>query len=136
MNGRDQIVDKRRSDVDLLISKSTATSSSRRHGIVKEFLPKGEISCSVDVTILALKSSVDTFVVPGLGSHPLGSFRSGEGIDVWLRDFLPKDIPAIRVLLYGYDSTLMDGDSKSSISDLGKAFLESTRAFRSETRTR
>ena len=54
MIGRDQIVDKRRSDADSLVSKSTATSSSRRHGMVKEFLPKGEVSCSVDVTILAL----------------------------------------------------------------------------------
>ena len=81
------------------------------------------------------ESSVDLIVVPGLGSHALGSFRSSEGTDVWLRDFLPKDIPGIRVLLYGYDSTLVGGDSKSSISDLGKAFLESVRAYKSETET-
>ena len=56
------------------------------------------------------ESSVDLVVVPGLGSHALGSFRSGESTDVWLRDFLPKDVPATRVLLYGYDSTLMGSD--------------------------
>ena len=47
-------MDKRRSDADSLVLKSTATSSSRRYGMVKEFLPKGEVSYSVDVTILAL----------------------------------------------------------------------------------
>ena len=81
------------------------------------------------------ESSVDLIAVPGLGSHALGSFRLSEGIEVWLRDFLPKDIPIIRVLLYGYDTTLVGSDSKSSISDLGKALLESIRAYRSETDT-
>jgi len=68
--------------------------------------------------------------VPGLGCHALGSWKSPKSDDVWLRDFLPKDVPNIRVLLYGYDTTLADSRSKQSIEDLGAAFLEQIIAFR------
>ena len=81
-------------------------------------------------------ATVDLIAVPGLGSHALGSFKSSGGFEVWLRDFLPRDIPSIRVLLYGYDTTLAGNESKSSIHDLSKSFLESVRAFRVGTQTR
>ena len=94
----------------------------------------------IEVTFLGITplyegkdASVDLIAVPGLGSHALGSFKSSSSFDVWLRDFLPKDIPNIRVLLYGYDTKLAESDSKSSIRDLSKSFLESMRAFRAGT---
>ena len=71
--------------------------------------------------------------MPDLGSHALGSFRSSNGKDVWLRDFLAEDLPTVRVLLYGYDTQLMKNESRSSIGSLAKAFLESLLAFRDET---
>ena len=80
-------------------------------------------------------ASVDVIAVPGLGSHALGSFKSSGSFEVWLRDFLPKDIPNIRVLLYGYDTTLAGSNSRSSIRDLSKSLLDSIRAFRSGTDT-
>ena len=69
-------------------------------------------------------------VVPGLGSHPLGSWKSTNSDEVWLRDFLPKDLPNVRVLLYGYDTTLPGSLSKQSVEDLGRALLEQVNAFR------
>ncbi|KAJ4137869.1 hypothetical protein NW754_001514 [Fusarium falciforme] len=51
-------------------------------------------------------AEVDVIAVPGLGSHALGSWKSPNSDDVWLRDFLRKDVPNIRVLLYGYDIVL------------------------------
>ena len=71
--------------------------------------------------------------MPGLGSHALGSFRSFDGKDVWLRDFLAEDFPTVRVLLYGYDTELVKSESRSSIGTLAKALLESLLAFRAET---
>lgn len=71
--------------------------------------------------------------VPGLASHAVGSWKASKNNDVWLRDWLPKDVPHIRVLLYGYDTTLLKNDSKSSIEDLGRAFLESLETFRRNT---
>lgn len=68
--------------------------------------------------------------MPGLASHALGSWKAPGGNDLWLRDWLSKDIPNIRVLLYGYDTTLLKSNSTSSIEDLGRRFLESLTAFR------
>lgn len=68
--------------------------------------------------------------VPGLGSHALGSWKAQNSDEVWLRDYLPEDIPNIRVLLYGYDTKLPGSQSKQSVEDLGRAFLEQITAFR------
>jgi len=72
--------------------------------------------------------------VPGLGSHAIDAFKSEGGDNVWLRDFLPNDIPAARVLVYGYDTTITKGDANNSITDLAMAFLDSIRAFRTATK--
>ncbi|KAH6881035.1 hypothetical protein B0T10DRAFT_609236 [Thelonectria olida] len=40
-------------------------------------------------------ADVDIIAVPGLGSHALSSWKSPNSNDVWLRDFLPKDVPNI-----------------------------------------
>ncbi|KAJ6102456.1 hypothetical protein N7486_004883 [Penicillium sp. IBT 16267x] len=75
-------------------------------------------------------ADVDIIAVPGLGSHALGSWKSTDSDEVWLRDFLPRDLPNVRVLLYGYDTTLPGSLSKQSIEDLGSALLEQITAFR------
>jgi len=74
--------------------------------------------------------------VTGLGGHALGSFRSIDRSKVWLRDFLPEDIPTSRVLVYGYNTKVERSTDKSSIHDLAKSFLESLKAFRVETKVR
>jgi hypothetical protein len=71
--------------------------------------------------------------VPGLGSHPIGTWKASGSDDVWLRDFLPSDVPDTRVLLYGYDTALAKSDSKQSIVDLAKMLLELIKAFRINT---
>lgn len=71
--------------------------------------------------------------VPGLASHALGSWKSPITSDVWLRDYLPRDLPNIRVILYGYKTELLENESKDSIEDLGLRFLESVISFRHDT---
>ncbi|KAJ4127453.1 hypothetical protein NW754_007781 [Fusarium falciforme] len=80
-------------------------------------------------------AEADAIAVPGLGSHALGSWKSPNSDDVWLRDFLPKDVPNIRVLLYGYDTVLPGDLSKQSIENLGGALLEHIITFRTKDRT-
>ncbi|EJP61221.1 Ankyrin repeat-containing protein [Beauveria bassiana ARSEF 2860] len=80
-------------------------------------------------------ASIDIVAVPGLGSHALGSWKSPHSDDVWLRDFLPKDVPNIRVLLYGYDTSLQGSLSNQSMEDLGRGFLEKIIAFRANDGT-
>uniref|UniRef100_A0A0B7JWK8 Nephrocystin 3-like N-terminal domain-containing protein n=1 Tax=Bionectria ochroleuca TaxID=29856 RepID=A0A0B7JWK8_BIOOC len=78
---------------------------------------------------------VDIIAVHGLGSHAIGGFQSKETQAVWLRDFLPKDFPNSRILVYGYGSAVTDKDSKISIEGLARSFLDSYKAFRQTTET-
>lgn len=71
--------------------------------------------------------------VPGLGCHPIGTWKASGSNDVWLRDFLPSDVRDTRVLLYGYETALDKSDSKQSIVDLAKTLLELIKAFRITT---
>ncbi|KAL9022998.1 MAG: hypothetical protein Q9196_007438, partial [Gyalolechia fulgens] len=67
------------------------------------------------------------------GITPLYEASGGADVDnndLWLRDYLPDDVPNIRVLLYGYNTPLLDNDSKDSIENLGRRFLELIKAFR------
>ncbi|KAK6604577.1 ankyrin repeat-containing protein [Botrytis cinerea] len=71
------------------------------------------------------------WTVVGLGTHAFGTFRSTTpgSHEMWLRDFLPKDIPNTRILLYGYPSTVSGGqsmekkhlDTKSAIIFIGQS---------------
>jgi len=49
---------------------------------------------------------------------------------MWLRDSLPKDLKGARVLLYGYDTSLLDSQTFQSIDDIAIAFCERIRGIR------
>ena len=49
--------------------------------------------------------------------------RDSETNFVWLRDRLPKDIPAIRPIIYGYDTQLVKSESVQTIDDLAVSFI-------------
>lgn len=42
---------------------------------------------------------------------------------VWLRDRLPEDMPAIRPIIYGYDTQLVKSESVQTIDDLASSFI-------------
>lgn len=71
--------------------------------------------------------------VAGLGTHAFGTFRAPEGTQMWLRDFLKRDIPNIRVLLYGYESSVDNSDSVQTIKDLAITCLNIIHKFRART---
>ncbi|ORY62117.1 uncharacterized protein BCR38DRAFT_347066 [Pseudomassariella vexata] len=73
---------------------------------------------------------VDIVAVPGLASHAIGSWKAPSGEDIWLRDYLPTDVSGIRVLLYGYNTNLLENKAKKSIEEMGKTLLESITTFR------
>jgi len=51
--------------------------------------------------------------VTGLAGHAFGSWRSHATQQMWLKDLLPHDVQNIRVMSYGYDSSLI-GHGKTS----------------------
>lgn len=70
--------------------------------------------------------------VTGLAGHAFGSWRNRETLQMWLKDFLPYDIPNLRVLTYGYDSSLV-GTSRtdSSLLDYQRNFIQAIENTRS-----
>lgn len=72
--------------------------------------------------------------VTGLGGHAFGSWKLRDSHKMWLRDYLPKDLPKQRIILYGYDTTLQNSQSKQSIEELGKQLWDHISAFRNSTK--
>lgn len=61
---------------------------------------------------------IDVLAVSGLGSHPFGSFVNKGDRNMWLTNDLPRDIPAARVMIFGYESQLPDSRSHVQLDDL------------------
>ena len=80
-------------------------------------------------------AEVDIVAITGLGGHALGSFRSGNGRSVWLRDFGPRDVPRARWITYGYDSAVAASDNTQGVRELAHTFLDGLATFRRRTRT-
>ncbi|RDW73010.1 hypothetical protein BP6252_06917 [Coleophoma cylindrospora] len=66
--------------------------------------------------------------VHGLGGHAIHSWRSRTSSEFWIVDFLPQDVKHVRIMTYGYDTTLDIGGKqhhgKKSINSLAKSMLE------------
>jgi hypothetical protein len=80
-------------------------------------------------------ADVDIVAVTGLAGHALGSFRSADGMSVWLRDFAPEDIPRARFITYGYDTAVVASNSNQGIRELAHMLLDRLAIFRQHTQT-
>lgn len=69
--------------------------------------------------------------VHGLGGHPYKTWTEGQKL--WLRDFIPKDLPRARILTFGYNAGLAFTKSTSTIRDFAVQLLESLRQLRRRT---
>lgn len=50
---------------------------------------------------------------------------------MWLRDSLQRDVPNLRVFLYGYDSRFEDQQPRQDVHQLGESFRREIRIMRS-----
>ena len=68
--------------------------------------------------------------ITGLDGHAYGSWRGkGNLRRRWLRDFLSKDLPSCRTMVYGYNSKL-SSHGIDTIMDYGREFLEELKKVR------
>jgi pimeloyl-ACP methyl ester carboxylesterase len=72
----------------------------------------------------------DIVAVTGLAGHAFGSWSSSPR-QMWLRDFLPQDIPDVAIYTYGYGSRLQHASSRSIISDHARRFVDKLAYLRS-----
>ena len=54
---------------------------------------------------------------------------------MWLRDFLPRDLPIIRTIIYGYDTALLDSDSFQTVDDIAISFIVKLRSIGQSSRS-
>ncbi|CAG9950102.1 unnamed protein product [Clonostachys rosea f. rosea IK726] len=67
----------------------------------------------------------DCIAISGLASHPFGSWQP-HGYDksfMWIRDEVPRSIPGIRMILYGYNSHLVRSQYFQSINDIALGLI-------------
>jgi hypothetical protein len=55
---------------------------------------------------------------------------------MWLRDSLPQDLQGARVLLYGYDTNLVQSQTFQDIDDIAVTFSRSIRSIRGRREVR
>jgi hypothetical protein len=67
-------------------------------------------------------TSVDVVAVHGLQGHAFKTWTFDNG-NMWLRDELPDNVPAARVLTFGYDSTIAFSRSVATIEDIALQLL-------------
>ena len=68
--------------------------------------------------------------ITGLDGHAYGSWRGKGNLGrMWLRDFLSKDLPQCRTMIYGYNSKL-SSRGVDTIMDYGREFLERIKGVR------
>ena len=83
-------------------------------------------------TVDSTEITADVVAITGLDGHAYGSWSGGYPKRMWLRDFLSKDLPKCRVMIYGYNSKLST-PGLHTIADFGRGLREELlRARRSD----
>ena len=75
------------------------------------------------------KHNIDIVAVHGLGggSYKTWTHKNGK---LWLRDFLPADLPGARIFTYGYNSTFVFSRETGTLRDYARDLLENIRSER------
>jgi hypothetical protein len=68
--------------------------------------------------------------IHGLGGHPIGSWTNKSSGVSWLTTLPPKDVPAARVMTYGYHSALQNNNSFQDLGDIAHGLVSQLRASR------
>ncbi|KAK7425600.1 hypothetical protein QQZ08_007923 [Neonectria magnoliae] len=74
--------------------------------------------------------SADIIAITGMDGHAYGSWMSRNGTGaMWLRDFLSRDLPDCRTMIYGYHSKLL-ALNMSQLKEYGRLFLTEVEKIR------
>ncbi|KAH7385972.1 hypothetical protein BKA66DRAFT_490292 [Pyrenochaeta sp. MPI-SDFR-AT-0127] len=88
-------------------------------GFTQLYTPKPGVSVTADI-----------IAITGLDGHAYGSWRGKGNLGrMWLRDFLSKDLPCCRTMIYGYNSKL-SSHGIDTIMDYGRELIEELKKVR------
>lgn len=89
----------------------------------------GLILLNEDAGQQAPEHTCDVVAVHGLGGGAYKTWIHDNG-KLWLRDFLPVDLPGARIFTYGYNSALVFSRETGTLRDYARALLEDIRSER------
>ncbi|SRR6266536_4691703 len=72
----------------------------------------------------------DIIAVHGINGDAFNTWTHGDDGALWLRDFLPSEIPGARVFTFGYDSNVAFTRVKGSLDSYARELLEQLNAVR------
>jgi hypothetical protein len=80
----------------------------------------------------ALKTyyDVDIVAVHGLNGDAYNTWTHKQSQKLWLRDFLPTDVPGARIYSFGYPSEVAFSADTGKLEDWARALLEGLKAAR------
>ncbi|EXJ68339.1 uncharacterized protein A1O5_08131 [Cladophialophora psammophila CBS 110553] len=64
----------------------------------------------------------DIVAITGLAGRAFDSWANDQG-SMWLRDYLPQELPGVRIFIYGYPSKLYKSQSRASLWDYTEGFM-------------
>jgi hypothetical protein len=73
----------------------------------------------------SLKRYQSIIAVHGLNGDSFRTWTEEKSKKLWLRDFLPQDLPRARIMTYGYNALPAFGNSVADIRDHARGLLES-----------
>lgn len=82
------------------------------------------------------EDAIDIVALHGLNGHWERMWQSTANQAIWLRDFLPQQIPHARIISFGYDSILQFSKSVADIGTFAEQLLEDLRSRRSGASSR
>ncbi|RYP53694.1 hypothetical protein DL768_001377 [Monosporascus sp. mg162] len=77
-----------------------------------------------DSTSTVTPAAIDLIAVHGLGGHRTRTWQHNDSKAYWLRDFLPSDLPNVRIMTYGYNSAVAFSKSIAGIEEFARDLLE------------
>lgn len=114
-----------RSDTQLSARSTTTTSRSKERWGLFVLEPQDDND----------PEAIDIVALHGLNGHWEKTWQSDKstskgGGAMWLRDFLPQQIPHARIMSFGYDSVLLFSKSTSDVGTFAEQLLESLLSMR------
>lgn len=109
-----------------IVTSSALPSCTQRLRVIQSLLSTLTLSSSKILILI----SCSIIAITGLDGHAYGSWRGKGNLGrMWLRDFLSKDLPNCRTMIYGYNSKL-SSHGINTIMDYGREFLEGIKRIR------
>jgi hypothetical protein len=74
--------------------------------------------------LVILTDALDSIIaIHGLNGNQINTWTEPKSKKLWLRDFLPKDLPGARVMTFGYNAAAAFGNSVAEIRDHARGLL-------------